>query len=290
VAGRAVKPAPFDYVAPRTAEEAVGLLAAAGGDAQVLAGGQSLMLELNFRTRRPSVLVDINRVAGFSLLDVADETVRVGPLVRHRRFESPVVDGPLGLLLARVARHIAHPPIRARGTMLGSLAYAHPAAEWPAVAVTLDAELDLLGLDGLRTVSAGDFFTGPFTTLRPPTELLVEARLPLLPPDAQVAIVEHRRTKASFAEVAVVAVVTVHDGLVSTARLGLINAADRPLRAYAAERFLIGRPVAGFTFADAGQVAALEDAEPIGRPHASVEYQRQAVAVLVQRALEEAAC
>jgi carbon-monoxide dehydrogenase medium subunit len=285
-----VKPPPFDYVAVRTAGEAVSLLAAAGGDAQVLAGGQSLMPELNFRTRRPAVLVDINRVAGFDRLDVADGSLRVGPLVRHRRFETPVVDGPFGLLLARVARHIAHPPIRSRGTMLGSLAYAHPAAEWPAVAVTLDAELDLLGLDGLRTVPAADFFTGPFTTLRPPTELLVEARLPLPPPDARFGFVEHRRTQASFAETAVLAVVTVHDGLVSTARLGLVNAADRPLRAYAAERFLIGRPVAGFTFADAGQVAALEDAEPIARPHASVDYQRHTVAVLVQRALEEAAC
>lgn len=285
-----MKPAPFDYVAARTPDEAVGLLAAAGGDAQVLAGGQSLMLELNFRTRRPSVLVDINRVAGFDALDIADGTVRVGPLVRHRRFETPVVDGSLGSLLARVARHIAHPPIRARGTMLGSLAYAHPAAEWPAVAVTLDAELDLLGLDGRRTVAAADFFTGPFTTLRRPTELLVEARLPVPPADARIGFVEHRRTKASFAELAVVAVVTVHDGLIATARLGLASAADRPLRAYAAERFLVGRPVTGFTFADAGQVAAMEDAEPIARPHASVEYQRHAVAVLVQRALEEAAC
>jgi aerobic carbon-monoxide dehydrogenase medium subunit len=286
-----VKPPPFDYVAPSSAEEAVSLLAAAGGEAQVLAGGQSLLLELNFRTRRPAVLVDINRVTGFDRLDVSDGgRVRVGPLVRHRAFERPVVDGPLGLLLARVARHIAHPPIRARGTMLGSLAYAHPAAEWPAVAVTLDAELDLLGLDGARTVAAADFFTGPFATVRSPTELLVEARLPGLPADARVGFVEHRRTSASFAETAVIAVVTVHDGLVTTARIGLVNAADRPVRAYAAERFLAGRPVTGFAFADAGQVAAVEDAAPADRPHASAEYQRQAVAVLVRRALEEAAC
>src|SRR5262249_35816136 len=112
----------------------------------------------------------------------------------------------------------------------------------------------------------------------------------ILPPEHRIGFVEHRRTQASFAEVAVVAVVTVHDGLVASARLGLVGAADRPVRAYAAERFLIGRPGAGFTFADAGQVAAVEDAEPIARPHASVEYQRHAVAVLVRRALEEAAC
>jgi carbon-monoxide dehydrogenase medium subunit len=285
-----VKPPPFDYVAPTGAGEAVSLLAAAGGEAQVLAGGQSLMLELNFRTRRPAVLVDINRIAGFDRLDASVDGVRVGPLVRHRAFERPVVDGPLGRLLSRIARHIAHPPIRARGTMLGSLAYAHPAAEWPALAVTLDAELDLLGLDGVRTVPAAEFVTGPFSTVRSPTELLVEARLPALPPEAGVGFVEHRRTQASFAELAAIAVLTVHDGLVTSARLGLVNAADRPVRAYAAERFLVGRPVAGFAFADAGQVAAGEDAFPIDRAHASVEYQRHAIAVLVRRALEEAAC
>lgn len=285
-----MKPAPFDYAAPVSVGEAVSLLAAAGGEAQVLAGGQSLMLELNFRTRRPTVLVDINRVAGFDRLELSGDGLRVGPLVRHRAFERPAFDGPLGRLLARVARHIAHPPIRARGTMLGSLAYAHPAAEWPALAVTLDAELDLLGLDGVRTVAAADFFTGPFATVRSPTELLVEARLPALPPGAGVGFVEHRRTQAGFAELAVIAVVTVHDGLVASARLGLVNAADRPVRAYAAERFLVGRPVSGFTLADAGQIAAGEDAAPIGRPHAGVDYQRHAVAVLIRRALEEAVC
>ena len=278
-----MKPPPFDYVAARSAAEAVDVLATGGGDAQVLAGGQSLMIELNFRTRRPSVLVDINRIPGFDALDV-DGAVHVRPLVRHRAFERPVVDGPLGVLLARVARHIAHPPIRARGTMLGSLAYAHPAAEWPALAVTLDAELDLLGLDGRRTVLARDFFTGAFATVRRPTELLVEARLPVLPPDTRVGFVEHRRTQASFAELAVIAAVTVHDGHVATARLGLVNAADRPVRAYAAERFLAGRPFTAF--ADTGLVAATEDAEP--GPAADADYRRHAIAVLVRRALEEA--
>jgi carbon-monoxide dehydrogenase medium subunit len=277
-----VKPPLFDYVAPRSAAEAVGVLAAGGGDAQVLAGGQSLMLELNFRTRRPSVLVDINRIPEFGGLDAGDDCLRVRPLVRHRVFERPVVDGPLGLLLARIARHIAHPPIRARGTMLGSLAYAHPAAEWPALAVTLDAELDLLGLDGRRAVPARDFFTGPFATVRRPTELLVEARLPVLPAGARVGFVEHRRTRASFAELAVIAVLTVDDGLVTSAKLGLVNAADRPVRAYAAERYLLGRLFDAF--GDAGLVAATEDAAPVD----NLEYQRRAIAVLVKRALEEA--
>jgi aerobic carbon-monoxide dehydrogenase medium subunit len=280
-----VKPPPFDYVAARSAEEAVDRLAAGGGDAQVLAGGQSLLLELNFRTRRPSVLVDINRVRGFDRLDAIGGVLRVQPLVRHRAFERPVVDGPLGVLLARMARHVAHPPIRARGTMLGSLAYAHPAAEWPALAVTLDAELDLLGLDGRRTVLAGDFFTGPFTTERRPTELLVEARFPVLPREARIGFVEHRRTQASFADLAAIAVLTVHDGHVTDARIGLVSAADRPVRAYAAERYLVGR--AFHAFGDAGLVAATEDAAPDGR--ADLDDRRPAIAVVVRRALEQAA-
>jgi carbon-monoxide dehydrogenase medium subunit len=287
-----VKPAPFDYCAPRTPEEAVAALAA--GEARVLAGGQSLVLEMNFRTARPARLVDINRVAAFRRLDAGGGVLRVRPLVRHRAFErgaapeSGSQTGALGRLLDRVARHIAHPPIRTRGTMLGSLAYAHPAAEWPAVATTLDAELDLTGPDGTRTVAAGGFFTGPFGTVRRPDELLAQARLPLLPDAAGVGFVEHRRTHASFAQLAAVAVVTVRDGTVDWVRLGLVNAADRPVRAHTAERALLGGPATTAAFTGAGQVAADQDADPRTQPHASVDYQRHAVSVLVRRALEQA--
>jgi carbon-monoxide dehydrogenase medium subunit len=287
-----VKPAPFDYLAARTPEEAVAALV--DGDARVLAGGQSLVLEMNYRTARPARLVDINRVEGFHGLDVADGALRVRPLVRHRAFEQATGSGPdggagaLGRLLARVVHHIAHPPIRARGTMLGSLAYAHPAAEWPAVATTLDAQLDLAGPGGTRTVGAGDFFTGPFETVREPRELLVQARLPLLPPAAGVGFVEHRRTHASFAQLAAIAAVTVRQGVVDWVRVGLVNAADRPVRAHAAEGALLGAAATAESFAAAGRVAAESDAHPRSQPHAGVEYQRHAVSVLVRRALDAA--
>ncbi|MEY8018715.1 FAD binding domain-containing protein [Mycobacterium servetii] len=281
-----MKPAPFDYVAAQSPDDAVATLA--DGNTHVLAGGQSLVLEMNFRRARPRRLVDINGVAGFGAIAVDGSVLRVGPLARHRAFESAPLAGPLGALLQRVAHHIAHPPIRARGTMAGSLAYAHPAAEWPAVAAALDAEIELRGPGGSRLVRAGEFFTGPFRTARRPDELLAEVRLPLLPPGTGVGFVEHRRTHAGFAELAVLAAVTVGDGRVVSASVGLVNAADRPVRAASAEAALIGRPFDDDAIAGAAAAAAAHDADPRPQPHADIAYQRHAVAVLTRRALTQA--
>src|ERR687893_1894126 len=154
--GKLVKPAAFDYVAVHTPQEAVSALAENPGETRILAGGQSLVLDMNYRRERPARLVDINGVAELDRLEVSDKTLRVGALVRHRSFEEPVVTGPLGRLLSRVSHYIAHPPIRTRGTMIGSLAYAHPAAEWPAVAVAFDGEVTLSGTGGESTVPAAD--------------------------------------------------------------------------------------------------------------------------------------
>jgi carbon-monoxide dehydrogenase medium subunit len=281
-----MKPAPFDYLAAYTAEEAVAALA--DGVTRVLAGGQSLVPEMNVRQARPVRVVDINRVPGFDGLHLTDGVLRVRPLARHRAFEADLGAGPLGRLLHRVVRHIAHPPVRNRGTMLGSLAYAHPAAEWPAVVTALGAQLDLAGPAGTRTVGADAFFTGPFRTARRPDELLVEARLPLLPPHTGVGFAEHRRTQASFAQLAALVAVTLRGGRVDAARVGLVNAADRPVRARAAERVLIGQPLADVVLAEAADAAAGADAAPRHQPYADVAYQRHVVAVLVRRALAEA--
>ncbi|MGF2947485.1 FAD binding domain-containing protein [Mycobacterium sp. Lab-001] len=281
-----MKPAPFDYVAAQSPQDAVAALA--DGDTCVLAGGQSLVLEMNFRTARPRRLVDINGVAGFGELTLEPVALRVGPLVRHRAFEFDAVPGPLGTLLRRVARHIGHPPIRARGTMAGSLAYAHPAAEWPAVATALDAEIELRGPGGSRVVRAGAFFTGPFRTARRPDELLAEVRLPLLPAGTAVGFVEHRRTQAGFAQLAALAAVTVVDGRVVAASVGLVNAADRPVRATAAEAALTGRALDDDAIAEAARAAADHDADPRPQPYADIAYQRHAVGVLTRRALTQA--
>ncbi|WP_250008243.1 xanthine dehydrogenase family protein subunit M [Actinoplanes sp. M2I2] len=281
-----MKPAPFEYVAARSADDVVAALA--DGRTEVLAGGQSLVLEMNYRTRRPARLVDINRVPGFDTVEAIGDTVRIGPLVRHQAFESGAVPGQLGALLHRVVRHIAHPPIRTRGTMLGSLAYAHPAAEWPAVITALGAELDLVGAGGRRTVAAGDFFLAPFRTARRPDELLAEVRLPVLPAGTVIGFAEHRRTHASFAQLAVIAAVTLADGRVSSASIGLVNAADRPVRARAAEAALLGRPLDDPAVAAAARAAAEQDADPGPQPYTDLAYQRHTVAVLTRRALDQA--
>ncbi len=293
-----MKPAAFDYVAPRTVREAVDALGS-GRDARVLAGGQSLVLEMRLQRIRPELVVDINRVAELDHMGVDDGTLRVGALIRHAAFERErAVPGPLGTLFSRAVVNIAHPPIRSRGTLVGSLAWAHPAAEWCALALALDAAVEAHGAGGPREIAARDYFLGPFLTSRTPDELITAVRFPLLADDIGVGFVEHRRTHFCFAQVAVAATLTAPDGVITEARIGLVNCADRPVRARAAEQVLIGAeitPPAGrrvpgdHPFARAGRVAAEQDAAPLPEPYADVEYRRQAAAVLVGRTLCEAA-
>jgi carbon-monoxide dehydrogenase medium subunit len=294
-----VKPAAFDYVAPRTVRETVDALADTGRKAQVLAGGQSLILEMHLRRVRPDLVVDINRVTELGDMSVNDSTLRVGALVRHDVFESvQAVPGPLGTLFARAVVNVAHPPIRSRGTLVGSIAWAHPASEWCALALALDAGIELRGAGGLREVAARDYFRGPFQTARRPDELITAVRFPLLAGDTGVGFIEHRRTHFCFAQVAVAATLTALDGMIVEARIGLVNCADRPVRAHTGEQALIGAeitPPAGrrlpddHPFARAGRIAAEQDAAPLAEPYADVEYRRQAIAVLVGRTLCEAA-
>lgn len=279
-------PAALDYVAARSCGEV--LEALADGGTWVLAGGQSLVLDVTNNDARPRRVVDINRVAEFDLLAEVDGKLRVAPLVRHRVFESDAVGGALGDLLRTVVTHIGHPPIRARGTVLGSLAYAHPAAEWPVLATILDAELDLLGPHGCRTLTAGQFFTGPFTTARRPEELLAEVRLPVLPAGTGVGFAEQRRHYAKFADVAAMAAVTVTDGVVSAAIIGLVNAGPCPVRARAAEQALIGTTFSDVAVTAAAKAAATLDASPDPSAGAGPVDRGHAVALLTRRALTQA--
>ncbi|GAA0388302.1 hypothetical protein Acor_53700 [Acrocarpospora corrugata] len=319
-----MKPAAFDYVAPHTVREAVDALGDTWRDVRVLAGGQSLILEMHMRRICPDLVVDINHVAGLDRIGLDDGTVRVGALVRHQVFESPqAVPGPLGRLCANAVVNIAHPPIRTRGTLVGSIAWAHPASEWCAIAVALDAVIEVRSSGGVREIAARDFFLGPLQTARAPDEIITSVRFPLLGGSTGVGFVEHRRTHFCFAQVAVAAAVTVHDGLIVDARIGLANCADRPVRARAAERVLIGADVsaandhpfadaalagdhqpvdhpfgdadlagnrlpADHPFARAGRAAADEDAAPVDEPYADPEYRRQVIAVLVGRTLRQA--
>ena len=232
-----MKPAPFAYAAPTSLDEALDALAEDG--AVVLAGGQSLVLELVYRDQRPRLVVDVNRVPGLGHLREDDDGLALGALVRHAALERGG-DGPVRRLLAEVAPYVAHPPIRARGTFCGSLAWGHPAAEWNAVALALDARVHVRSAAGRRSVTAAEWFRGDRLTAREDGELVEEVVLPRLPDDATTGFAEHRRTHASFAEVAVVAVVVLEDERVREVRLSAAGLADRPLRLTAVEEVLVG--------------------------------------------------
>ncbi|MFF7188729.1 FAD binding domain-containing protein [Streptomyces sp. NPDC008222] len=295
-----MKPATFDYVVPRTVAEAVGALGDTERTAQVIAGGQSLILEMHLERVQPELVVDINRIPELDGMSVEGDELRVGALVRHAAFESPdAVPGPLGTLLAQAVVNIAHPPIRSRGTMVGSYGWAHPASEWCAVGTALDATVELAGPAGVRSVAAGDYFLGPFLTARRPQELITAVRLPLLGENTGASFIEHRRTHFCFAQAAVGTTLTVDDGVISDVRIGLVNSADRPVRARAAEHALRGAELGSLPsgprvpddhpFARAGRIAAEQDAAPLPEPFAGVDYKRRIIAVLVARTLREAA-
>ena len=282
-----MKPAPFDYHAPRSVGEAVELLAAHGDDAKILAGGQSLVPAMNFRLARPAVLVDINRIAELDFCATNDRVLRIGALARHTRFERAVTEGPLGMLLADVVRYIAHLPIRVRGTFAGSLAHADPAAEWCVVAATLDAEIRARGKDGERTIDAAAFFRSILTTALRPDELITEVRLPALGPDWRFGFAEFSRRAGDFALGMALAVLRLDGARITEARIGIGGAGDRPLRISEAERTLEGTMPGPEALAEAGAIAAAK-VDPFEDLHATAAYRRDLVRVMTKRALERA--
>lgn len=282
-----MKPAAFDYFAPRSLEEATALLAEHGGDARVLAGGQSLVPAMNFRLARPAVLVDINNIAGIAGVREEGDILAIGALTRHVVFEKPVTSGPLARLLPAIAHNIAHLPIRMRGTFGGSIAHADPAAEWCALAVALDAGIVVRGKDASRTVPAGDWFRSIFTTGIGDGEMLIEIRLPRLGDDWRCGFVEFNRRTGDFAIVSAVAAIRVEEGRIREARLALGGVVDRPVRAREAEALLVGEAPGDATFRAAAE-AARAAFEPFGDIHADAEYKSELVAVMARRALERA--
>src|SRR5580700_5760384 len=252
-----MKPASFRYHAPKTIEEALAMLAEyAPDDGRVLAGGQSLVPTMAFRLARPHHLVDINGIADLRRLASENGRLAIGAGVRHQAFHRPVVAAPLGDLLAAVMRHIAHYPIRARGTFCGSVAHADPASEWCLVAATLDAELVIASRRGTRALRADAFFVTALTTALEPDELLSEIRLPLLDAGWQSGFAEFSRRAGDYALAMCAAFLRVEDGRVVEARVGIGGATDRPTRIAAAEAALIGSDGGAEIRREAGDIAA----------------------------------
>ncbi|HTH34606.1 MAG TPA: FAD binding domain-containing protein [Xanthobacteraceae bacterium] len=284
-----MKPAAFHYHAPKTVDEAVALLAeVAPQDGRVLAGGQSLVPTMAFRLAKPTHLVDINGVAGLDRIEAAGGNLKIGACVRHAAFERPVCDGPLGKLLADVMRHIAHYPIRNRGTFCGSLAHADPASEWCLVLAALDGEVVAKSAHGDRVIAARDFFKGIMTTALRDDELLVEARLPLLSADMRCGFYEFSRRVGDFAMAAALGIYRVEGGKIVEPRVAVGGAEPNPRRIAQAEAKLAGAAPGDAAFraaADAAMTAvdAMEDATT------TAEFRRDLVLAVTRRALERAA-
>jgi CO/xanthine dehydrogenase FAD-binding subunit len=267
---RRVKPVPFEYAAPRSLEEALGLL---GEEAKPLAGGQSLVPLLNFRLARPELLVDINGLSELARIRRGDDGVlRLGALTRQSELERSELVAAEWPLLTQAVRLVGHPQIRNRGTVGGSVAHADPAAEVPVALAALGARFVARSPRGGRTLCAGDLFVGPLMTALEPDELLVEIEVPPVPEEAGCAFVEHARTAGDFAIAGAAAVVVP----ARHAAIALLGAGPVPVRASDAE----GALVAGAEPREAAALAA---------SHIGKGPRRALVAELVRRALEEAA-
>src|ERR671918_876058 len=280
----AMKPSPFEYYAPTTVAEAVSLLDDDG--AMVLAGGQSLVPAMNLRLASPTALVDINAIRGFDRVAVHDGSVEIGMLVRHADLQPPFFDDPLARLLAKVAPYVGHFPIRVRGTFVGSLVHADPAAEWCAVVSALNGVVVAMSPRGEREIPASEFFAGPFTTALENDEIATATRLPLLG-RAGAGFSEVSRTAGDFATVVAVAAIWRRDDSIERARIALAGVGGAPVRAHGAEEMLAGSDPTAASVVRAAD-AAVEGLDPASDPYCSADYRRHLARVMVSRAVRSA--
>jgi len=233
-----VKPAPFAYHKARTLEDAVAQLAA-HKDARLLAGGQSLIATLNMRLSAPTLLVDINGIGGLDRIELTGDVLEIGALVRHTQAERSGLIATHAPLIARAMPHIAHPAIRNRGTLGGSVAFADPAAELPACLLALGGEVVASGPNGVRAIEADDFFKGLFETALAPDEILTALRLPAAKPDTRVGFAELARRHGDYAIVGLAATARAAGDKLTDVRLAYFGVGDTPLRARKAEAALM---------------------------------------------------
>ncbi len=281
-----MKPAPFDYFAARSVEEALSLLERHGEEARPLAGGQSLVPMMALRLARPAVLIDLNPIASLAGVEVAEDRIRIGAMTRQAELlVSPLVGMHAPLLIDALA-HIGHPPTRARGTIGGSLAHADPSAELPVVMVALDARLVLQGRAGRRSVPAAEFFKDAFETALAGGELLVEIAIPLAAGGTAFREISPRR--GDFAVIAAAARLAVDaDGRCRSCALVLGGVAPTPLRCARVEEELVGQLGDEATISSALRALPLERIETEDG-HASRLYRRRVAPVMARRALAAA--
>lgn len=285
-----MKPAPFEYRRPSSIEEVLTLLAALGHEAKLLAGGQSLIPAMNFRLARPRVVIDLNRVAGLDYIQPDNSLgLLIGAMTRQRALERSALVSRRAPLIYEAVPFVAHPQIRNRGTVGGSIAHADPAAELPAVMLALGARFELRSERGSRWVASEEFFTGLFATALEPDELLVQIAVPRLKDRAGCAFSELARRHGDYALVGVAAVVALDpEGRCEDARIALCSVGDVPTLARQAQAALRGERPTPEAIKEAAATAAREDIDPPGDIHASPGYRRHLAEVLVERTLTRA--
>lgn len=285
-----MKPPPFKYLAPDSLEQALELMAQYGEEAKLLAGGQSLIPAMNFRVVQPAVLVDLNRIKALEYVENSEDgSLAIGAMTRQRALEFNPIVAESTPLLHECMPHVAHPQIRNRGTLGGSLAHADPAAELPVVAVACGSRMKAKGPQGERWIEADRFFKGMFATVLQPGEILMEVVFPPQPPGTGWSFMEASRRRGDYAMMGVAATLRLNSsGTCEQARLVYLNAGDGPVEAPQAAAALKGQTPGPEAFEAAAATAAEQEIDPLGNVHASVAYQRQLAKVLTRRALERA--
>ena len=268
-----MKPAPFDYVAPATIEEACNILAEAGGGATVIAGGQTLMPLLNLRMSQPFIIVDINRIPQLQGVSRIDGAMRIGPATRQAHALRDTALAERLPVFIEALSHVGHYQTRNRGTIGGSVSLGEPAAEMPATAVALGATIEITSVRGMRRVAADEFYLGPYMTVLEPDELVTGIEYPDWPAGHITLFREVAQRPGDFALVGMVGALTVDGGTVARAGIGWFGMGPTPIRARQAEAALVGTALGDL---DPHAIAelAVADTAPFDDAHASAEYRR----------------
>jgi CO/xanthine dehydrogenase FAD-binding subunit len=285
-----MKPAPFDYYAPASVEQALDNVAQLGYDAKILAGGQSLIPTMNFRLAQPASLIDLNNIPElFYIHPLDDGGVLIGAMTRQSTVERDPLIAQRAPLVRAAMPYIAHPQIRTRGTFGGSIAHADPAAELPAVTVALGARYRVRNKTGERWIAAEDFFVSLFTTSLQPDEVLVEIALPPMPPRCGWSFQEVARQSGAYGLAGVATLVALDDKKrCQQVRMVFLSCGERPMLAQHAAKVLVGQAPTPEAIRAAAEAAAKDDVDPSSDIHASAAYRRHLVKVLAFRALTQA--
>ncbi len=285
-----MKPAPFEYAAPSSLDEAISLLQQHGDeDVKLLAGGQSLVPLLSMRMARPELLIDLNPIDELQYIREENGGLAIGAMTRKRAVEESELVRRLQPVLLAATQLVAHPQIRNRGTVGGSMAHADPAAEYPALAIVLGVELRTAGPDGERRIAAEDFFQSYLTTALEPVEVLTEVRVPILAPGTGWSFLEVARRHGDFAMTGAAVTLRLDGrGSISEARIVLFGVGPTAVRVREVEQLVMGEQPSDRLFQEAGRAAGEGLEDPLSDVHASAEFRRHLAQVLTARALGEA--